>query len=45
MGRISAPLEARPDHERNAAQSQTATIAAIVPLNRIARGIRHRPAD
>lgn len=45
MGRISAALEARPDHERNAAQSQTATIAPIVPLNPIAREIRHRPAD
>ena len=36
MGRISAPLEARPDHERTAAQSPTATIAAIVLLNPIA---------
>ncbi len=43
MGRISAALEARPDHERNAAQSPTATIAPIVPLNPIAREIRHRP--
>lgn len=40
MGRVSAALEARPDHERNAAQSPTATIAAIVLLNLIAPQIR-----